>query len=179
VEVGCDHGLLASKLDAIGTERQRHRLPARSDLRLVVADGLLPFRRVGVAVVTGIGAAAIARILSRGPRPEVVVLHAPDRPAALRVWLADNGWHIDAEVLAPEDHSFAEIIRAVPGRELHEGLRLAFGPLLDADPLIHAHEAKSLARWMEIMERVKDHDPVKAEEALAWIAFLKTRMERR
>ena len=172
VEVGCDHGHTAFALGAIGTERRAHRLPRRSDLRLVVADGLRCFRSVDVAVVTGIGAWQIGRILSEGPRPSVAVVHAPDRPAWLRRWCAANGWRIDAERLAPEGRRFAEVMRVVPGREPHEGLVLAFGPKLLTDPLAKSHAELLAGYWSSVLVRVGPHSPVKAAEAREWLAFL-------
>ncbi len=172
VEVGCDHGHTAALLGAIGTERMPHRLPRRGDLRLVVADGLRPFRRVEVAVIAGIGAWQIGRILREGPRPDVAVLHAPDRPSWLRRWCAENGWRIDAERLVPEGNRFAEVMRVVPGREPHRGLELAFGPLLGREPLVAQHIHQLEGYWAGVLARVADHSPTKAEEARAWLDYL-------
>ncbi len=172
VEVGCDHGHTAAALGAIGTERRVHRLPRRSDLRLVVADGLRPFRKVEVAVIAGIGAAQIARVLDLGPRPDVAILHAPDRPATLRRWCAEHGWRIEAERLAHEGRRFAEVMRVVPGQEPHEGLTLAFGPRLIDDPLLLPHTRQLHGYWSSVLERVRDHSPGKAAEARSWLSFL-------
>lgn len=172
VEVGCDQGWIASALGAIGTERHRHRLPERRRIRLVVADGLSCFSRVGVAVISGMGAATISRILQVGPACEAAVLHATDRPDRLRLWCASHGWRIDAERLAPEAGRFAEVMRVVPGTEPHQGLDLAFGPLLGKDPLVRAHAERLLARWRTL----RDGPGRRAVEARAsrWIAFLET-----
>ncbi len=176
IDVGCDHGHTAAALGAIATERRAHRLPRRQDLRRVVADGLRPFRHVEVAVITGIGAHEIGRILSTGPRPEVAVLHAPDRPAALRMWCKENGWRIDAERLAPEGRRFAEVMRVLPGAEPHEGLELAFGPKLAGDPLLTAHTRQLEGYWRGVYARVRPHHAAKAAEALAWLAFLREKL---
>ncbi len=173
VDVGCDHGHTSRALEAIGTERRRHRLPRyREGLRLVVADGLRCFSRVEVAVITGIGAHEIGRILSDGPTPEVAVLHAPDRPAALRRWCAANGWRIDAERLAPEGRRFAEVMRVVRGVEPSSGMELAFGPKLRGDPLLPQHAAQLLGYWSGVLARVGPHSPAMAAEARAWLGFL-------
>ncbi len=172
VEVGCDHGHTAAALGAIATERRRHRLPARRDLRLVVADGLRCFRAVDVAVITGIGAWQIGHILATGPRPQVAVVHAPDRPAWLRRWCADNGWRIDAERLAPEGRRFAEVMRVVPGSEPNQGLTLAFGPKIPEDPLAHAHARQLVEYWSSVLARVEGLNAVKSAEAREWLAFL-------
>jgi tRNA A22 N-methylase len=143
VDVGADHGHVAYALGAVATERALHRR-GRSDVRWVVADGLRPFRRVDLAVVGGMGADTIGRILAEGPRPAVVVVHAADDPPRLRRWLADHGWRIDAERLAREAGRFAEVIRAVPGAEHAEDLDLALGPRLLSgdDPLLAEHLAE-------------------------------------
>ncbi len=157
IEVGCDHGHTAAALGAIATERRVHRLPRRGDLRLVVADGLLP-------------------ILSCGPTPRMAVIHAPDRPAALRRWCKRNGWRIDAERLAPEGRRFAEVMRVVPGDEPHEGLALAFGPKLTGDPLLPAHTRQLESYWSRVLERVHGRNEAKAAEARAWLEFLAAKL---
>ncbi len=173
IDVGCDHGHNTRALGGIGTERRAHRLPRyRQGLRLVVADGLLPFREVDVAVITGIGALQIGTILAAGPRPRLAILHAPDRPAALRRWCAANGWRIDAEGLAPEGRRFAEVMRVVPGEEPHRGLELDFGPKLVSDPLVRQHAAQLTGWWRGVLDEVAPHSPAKAAEARSWIAFL-------
>ena len=173
VDVGCDHGITTAALGAIGTERRAHRLPRRRDLRLVVADGLRCFRRVDVAVITGIGAHQISRILEAGPRPQVAVLHAPDRPPWLRRWCAEHGWRIDAERLAPEGRRFAEVMRVVPGVEASTGLTLEFGPLLPQDPLVHAHAAQLEQYWARVLEQVGDHNVQATIRARGWLTFLR------
>jgi tRNA A22 N-methylase len=178
VEVGCDHGHTAAALGAIGTERRVHRLPDRRDLRLVVADGLRPFRWVDVAVIAGIGAWQIGRILREGPRPAMAVLHAPDRPAWLRRWCADNGWRIEAERLAPEGRRFAEVMRVVPGLEPHRGQELDFGPMLGADPLVGQHISQLEGYWTRVLAKVHDRSPAKSAEARAWLEFLRAHPRR-
>ncbi len=173
VDVGCDHGHTARALGAIGTERRTHRLPRYRDLRLVVADGLRCFRAVDVAIITGIGAWQIGRILSEGPRPAVAVVHAPDRPAWLRRWCADNGWRIDAERLAPEGRRYAEVMRVVPGVEPHTGLELAFGPFIVRDPLVRQHAEQLLGYWTDFHRRVGPRNAEKGAEAVAWCTFLR------
>lgn len=149
VDVGADHGHVAHALRAVATERDPRRI-GRRDVPWVVADGLLPFREVDVAVVAGMGWRTLAGILERGPRPRVaVVVHAQDDPPALRRWLASHGWRIDAERLAREAGRFAEVIRAVPGEEPARGLVLEYGPRLraDGDPLLAEHLAE-LHAWL-------------------------------
>ncbi|MCK6517134.1 tRNA (adenine(22)-N(1))-methyltransferase TrmK [Myxococcota bacterium] len=168
VDVGCDHGHVAAALGAIGVERRRQRLPRRDDVALIVADGLRPFRRVDLAVITGMGAETILGVLDAGPRPAVAVLHATERAWALRKGLAARGYRIDAEALAPEARGFAEVMRVVPGEEPSTGLDLAFGPKLLDDPLLLEHVGHERARWAVRAERAHSTE---REEAEAWLSF--------
>ena len=139
VDVGADHGHVARAIGAVATEQMPSRM-GRSDIPWVIADGLAPFREVGLAVVTGMGALTIAGVLARGPAPRVAVVHATDDPPRLRQWAARHGWRIEAEGLAREGERFAEVIRLVPGVEAATGLELEFGPrLLEGDPLLGPH----------------------------------------
>jgi tRNA (adenine22-N1)-methyltransferase len=174
VDVGADHGHVAHEVGAIATEAAPGRM-GRRDLPWVVADGLTPFRNVDIAIVAGMGARTIARILAAGPRPSrAVVAHAQDDPPALRVWLAANGWRIDAEVLAPEAGRFAEVVRAVPGVEPATGLHLAFGPRLLAgdDPHLGAHLRHLRDHHLRLAEAMAPSDPERAAEERAKAAFL-------
>jgi tRNA A22 N-methylase len=141
VDVGADHGYVARALGAFATERAPHRIAGRDPLPWIVADGLKPFRHVDVAIIAGMGANTIARILQAGPRPGAAVLHAQDDPVALRLWLADHGWRIEEERLAREAGRFAEVIRVIPGQETAAGYELCFGPALlrGEDPLLLEH----------------------------------------
>jgi len=175
IDVGADHGHLAHAIGAIATERLPHRA-GRSDVRWVIADGLAPFREVDVAVIAGMGADTIARILARGPRPALAVLHAQDAPPRLRSWLARNGWRIDAEALAPEARRFAEVVRVVPGTESATGLVLHYGPrLLDGGPWVVEHLTQRRAEWQGIAQATV-HVPNRHKEALEHINFLDQRL---
>ena len=140
VDVGADHGHVAHAVGAIAVEREPHRA-GRRDITWVISDGLDAFSEVGVAIIAGMGANTISRILGRVPQPAVVVLHAQDDPPKLRQWLKANHWRIEAEGLAPEAKRYAEVIRAVPGDEPSEGWNLFFGPRLlrGTDPHLAAH----------------------------------------
>ena len=173
VDVGADHGHVAHALGAIAVERMPHRA-GRADVRWVIADGLSAFREVPVAVVAGMGARLIASIVERGPRPGVLVCHAPDDPAWLRGWLATHGWRIDAELLAEDKRRFAEVIRAVPGTEPATGLVLELGPrLLEGDhPLRSAWLEDRIAYWQGLADRTARVAPAIAAEAGARATFL-------
>lgn len=175
-DVGCDHGHTSKRLRDLGTadvvlsiERRSHRLPRRRDLDLVVSDGLRAIRRVDLAVVTGMGPAAILGILAI--RPECAVVHSPDRTDTLRQGLADAGWRIDAEALAPEGRGYAEVIRVLPGEEPASGHALWFGPKLLDDPLVAAHRALVLAHWQRIVEKAPSQSPG-GQRAAGWVRHL-------
>lgn len=173
VDVGADHGLVAAAVGAIATERMPHRKgPAGPPW--VICDGLAPFRAVDTAVVAGMGALAITRILTLGPRPSVLVLHAQDDPPRLRRWLATHGWRLDAEVLAPEGPGYAEILRAVPGREPASGARLDVGPLLldGRDPWREPHFRRQIAHYRRIAEGAAASAPDRARWAAERLALL-------
>ena len=174
VDVGADHGLLAERLGAIATELQPHRRAARA-VPWVICDGLRPFRAVGCAVIAGMGWRTIARILGEGPTPDVAVLHADDDPAALRRWLAANGWRIDAERLGAERRRVVGVLRAVRGTETATGLPLDFGPrLLDTrtDPLLPRFVAEQRAGARAHLRRTRDATDDIRGAAAQWIAFL-------
>ncbi|MCB9681360.1 MAG: tRNA (adenine(22)-N(1))-methyltransferase TrmK [Alphaproteobacteria bacterium] len=180
VDVGADHGHVAHALGAVATERRPHR-SGRGDVPWVVADGLAPFRHVPVAVIAGMGAHTIAGILTRGPRPDVLVAHAQDDPPWLRRWLAANGWRIDAEALAPEAGRFAEVVRAVPGASDADGLTLAYGPrLLEGDdPHLRAHLLHTWRYTRRLHDATNGRDPARHATLGDHAAFLADHLARR
>jgi tRNA A22 N-methylase len=170
IDVGCDHGLVAGALDAIGVEREPHRLPAHPG-RFVVADGLAPFHPVQTAVLAGMGPATVLGILDRGPRPQNVVIHCPDGMDRLRQGLCDRSFAINAEGLAREGDRISEVVRASPGLERHRGHTLWFGPLLEQDPLVEDLATQLYRRFAQLF----DHAPVGTsahERAQGWLRWL-------
>jgi len=178
IDVGADHGHVAQQLGAVATERLPTRA-GKTPVQWVIADGLAPFRHVDVAIIAGMGAHTIMGILGRGPRPSVAVLHAQDDPPALRIWLAANGWRIDAEGLAPEARRFAEVIRVVPGTEAATGLELEFGPRLleGGDPHLAMHLQGTCQRWSDIARATSGRAPDKHLYAATRVSFLNDAMK--
>lgn len=180
VDVGADHGHVAAAVGAIATERHPRRI-GRRDVPWVVADGLRPFRRVDVAIIAGMGAHTIIGILQAGPRPGAAVLHAPDDPPVLRRWLAENGWRIDAEALAPEAGRYAEVLRVVPGEETATGPWLHFGPrlLTGRDPHLRAHLEELHAWHTRLAAQIGERAPEKSRVLSTRAAFLAERLRER
>ena len=132
VDIGADHGWVARQIGAFAVERLPHRRAGQG--RWVIADGLSAFTEVDLAVIAGMGARRIAKILDGPCRPTIVIVAPQDDPPWLRNWLALRGWRIDAEVVAPEAGGYAEILRIVNGVETASGLSLRLGPhLLNSD----------------------------------------------
>jgi tRNA A22 N-methylase len=162
VDVGADHGHVAHALGGIATERAPGR-SGRTDVPWVLADGLRGVRRADVAVIAGMGFRTIAGILERGPTPRFAVLHAPDDPQSLRLWLGEHGFRIDDETLAKEGPRYAEVIRVVPGTEPHRGETLALGPLLcrRGHPLLVPHLERLRRRLDALARATEGHQPDK------------------
>lgn len=179
VDVGADHGWVAEALGCIATERRPHRR-ARPYGVWVVCDGLDAFGPMGTAVIAGMGANTIARIISRAPPVQRYVLHAQDDPPSLRRWLAEHGFRIVDEGLAPEAKRFAEVVVAVPGEEPTTGLELAFGPVLQRglDPLSHAHFTQLHGYYSGLADKTVPHPQAHARFSTAR-DHLATWLERR
>jgi len=161
-DVGADHGHVAHAVGGIATERAPGR-SGRSDVPWVLADGLRGLRPADVAIVAGMGFRTIAGILERGPTPRHAVLHAPDDPQGLRLWLGANGFRIEDETLATEGPRFAEVIRVVPGVEPHHGEALALGPLLcrRGHPLLIPHLERLRHRLAALASATEGRQPDK------------------
>lgn len=156
VDVGADHGWVARELGCIATERRPDRI-ALGDGRWVVSDGLDAFGPLGTAIVAGMGARTIARIVGRAPPVQRFVLHAQDDPPALRTWLAANGWRIVDEGLAPEAKRYAEVVVVERGEEPTSGLVLELGPVLQQgrDPLAREHFEQLLGYFSGLAEKTR------------------------
>ncbi|MFT6144550.1 MAG: tRNA A22 N-methylase [Myxococcota bacterium] len=179
IDVGADHGHIAHTVGGIATERMPQR-SGRTDVDWVIADGLLPFRQVPCAVIAGMGAETIVRILDNGPRPAMAILHAQDDPPKLRRMLATRGWRIDAEALAPEARRFAEVLRIVPGEEPSTGFTLEFGPRLLADghPLLLDHLRQLCQHYGRIATQTKGRATDAHTLAMARLTFLQGEVDR-
>ncbi|MFT4626818.1 MAG: tRNA A22 N-methylase [Myxococcota bacterium] len=181
IDVGADHGHVAAAVGAIATERMPGRR-GRTDVPWVIADGLAPFRRVDTAIIAGMGARAILRILDRGPRPErAAIVHAQDDPIRLRCGLAACGWRIEAESLAWEAGRYAEIIRVEPGIEAATGCALELGPRLvrGDSPDLEAHLRHLRTYFAHIAERTQGRAPAKHSRCSARVAYIDSILSQR
>ena len=171
VDIGADHGHVAHALGGIATERAPGR-SGRHDVPWVLADGLRGLRRADIAIIAGMGFRTIAGILERGPRPRHAILHAPDDPQSLRLWLGDHGYRIDDETLAQEGPRFAEVIRTVEGPETHTGEALALGPVLCArgHPLLTPHLTRLRQRLAALATATAGRQPTKHASCVRRIA---------
>jgi tRNA A22 N-methylase len=180
VDVGAHHGHLAHAVGALAVEAT----PAcvgRRDVDWIVADGLSALRRVDVAVLAGMGARTIARLIAEGTVPSVVVAHADDDPPLLRRLLTAAGWRVDAERLAGGDRRLAELVRFVPGHEPATGLWLEHGPLLlrSDDPLLPRHLRHQHDHFARLAETIARARPDAAGPAATRAAFFADRLRER
>lgn len=177
VDVGADHGRIAARIGAIATERMPHRRGG-AVVPWVITDGLRGFSRVDGAVIAGMGARTIARILEAGPTPRWAVLHAQDDPIALRHWLAGHGFTIEAEALATEAGRFAELCRVRPGDEPASGLWLTFGPRLlrAGHPLLRDHLEELRGYYAKLANQTAHHDEAVHQRYAAYVTFLDERL---
>lgn len=170
-DVGADHGRLALGLLAAGraascvaTERTPQRLarlrascgphPPRA-LELAWGDGfdaLAGLVPVDVAVLAGLGARTLVRILERaGDRlPPRLLLQPQTETARLRRWLRDAGWGLAHEELVEERGRLYAVLEAVrpapPGAWEHAALDAE--DLLVAGPrLVERPTPRAIALW--------------------------------
>ena len=104
--------IVPGPLQAAVTHVRQSGLADRIDCRLGEADG---------AVICGMGGPLIVSILQASPvvwqEMEFLVLQPQSDSGAVRQYLYEAGWHIEAEEMLVEDGRLYEMMRAVPGRE--------------------------------------------------------------
>ena len=171
VDVGCDHGHVAAAIGAIGSERELHRHSPRQDIPRVVADGLLGHANVELAIITGMGPRLILGILDRGPEPDQALVHTPQHSHALRTGLAERGWVVVADGLAPENGKFAEVIHVKKGDPEDFSFEVAFGRNLIGHPLAIEHARNLRNDWSRLANDAPQgtHAHTQAKAWLAWL----------
>jgi len=171
VDVGCDHGHVSKTLSAVASEREPHRLPRRTDVPRVVANGLRGHKNVQLAILTGMGPQLILGILKAGPPPGEAIVHSPQHSHVLRMGLKQLGWRIHRQGLAPENGRFAEVMHIRPGKSPHDGYFLGFGADLLGHPWAAQHAQHLRENWTRLAADAPPHTQAH-QKAKAWIQWL-------
>ncbi len=128
-----------------------------------------------VICIAGMGGMAITEIIAEGMAQARaagrLVLQPQRNVAAVRRFLADNGFRIVAEDLAEDDGFYYEIIAAEPGEMQLSDLEAEFGPLLLAEghPLLKdflSLRERDLTRLLESMSENNSADSCKRKTQL-------------
>lgn len=173
VDVGCDHGHISRALNAVASERELHRLPRRTDVPRVVADGLKGHKNVELAILTGMGPQLILKILAAGPAPQQAIVHSPQHSHVLRVGLKRLGWKVHRQGLAPENGRYAEVMHIRPGASPYRDFDLGFGGALIEHPWAHAHARRLHADWSRLASDAPPHTAAH-KKASSWMGWLDT-----
>ena len=127
-------------------------LTEQVELRL--GDGLAPLAagEADVILISGMGGALMERILREGKdrlkSVRALILSPQSEPAAVRSFLQQSGFSIDAESCLWEDGKYYVILRACPGRQrVWTGADLAYGKRLLAEG------SPALRLWLEKEEK--------------------------
>lgn len=210
-DVGSGHGRLALHLLAegraswcIATEveaallaeiaRRARSLDDRLELR--AGDGLEPLQledRVDVAVVAGMGARAICRILSSPRRKELdigrFVLAPQAEVPSVRRWLLGNRLRIVRELLVEERGRFYAVIAAEPGGPagVLDHPSLTPEEVLEAGPCLLRSPCPALLRYWQqqesrlsaILDRLPEtHRPARLAAALVRAGRIRAHISR-
>lgn len=185
-EIGADHGIISAHLLQSGTCRHmivadisaaslakagrlfaRHDLSGRADLR--VQDGLDGLDEpVEAIVIAGMGAGAMLRILDAGRERlgrAALILQPNLDHWAVRRWLMENEYALEAETLVQDGGRFYVVLRACRGAAEYTDRELLLGPcLLRAKPplwreylawrkgcldVMRGAQASQARRWVE------------------------------
>jgi tRNA A22 N-methylase len=175
VDVGCDHGHVSAALSAVASEKEPHRLPRRTDVPRVVADGLLGHKNVELAILTGMGPKLILKILDAGPSPEEAIVHSPQHTHVLREGLAERGWRVHREGLAPENGRYAEVLHIRRGAPKGDGYLLAFGPSFMEHPWGWTHANRLREDWSRLQSDAPSGTNAH-RKASGWIKWLDSQL---
>lgn len=192
-DVGCDHGYLPIWLFETGRiagavamdirpgplERAKaniaqHGLGQYIQTRL--SDGMekLAPGEVDSAILAGMGGKLMVRILSESPgtvqRLREMVLEPQSETAALRKYLMEAGFQIEAEDMVLEDGKFYPVMRAVPVGTSEElsAEQLRFGPRLleNRHPVLLAYLHREEEVSLRLEESLQRAGSPRAEERL-------------
>jgi len=180
-DIGTDHGYLAVHLvvsdicpSVIATDYSRGPLEMASqlvgllsldrqiDLRLGEGLKVLKPGEATTICIAGMGGFTIRDILIASPdvlaKTQRLVLQPQRNAAALRKYLADNGWKIIAEEIALDSGFYYEIMAAEPGSMSLTDTEAEFGPLLlrQPHPLLEQYLSLKLADMEALIGRLSD-----------------------
>ena len=148
--------IMPGPLQAAVTHVRQSGLADRIDCRL--GDGLTCIQtgEADGAVICGMGGPLIVSILQASPvvwqEMEFLVLQPQSDSGAVRQYLYEAGWHIEAEEMLVEDGRLYEMMRAVPGREA-----MPAPWLCDIGPVNWQRKHPLLVRKIESLIGKKEH----------------------
>ena len=148
--------IMPGPLQAAVTHVRQSGLADRIDCRL--GDGLTCIQtgEADGAVICGMGGPLIVSILQASPgvwqEMEFLVLQPQSDSGAVRKYLYEAGWHIEAEEMLVEDGRLYEMMRAVPGREA-----MPAPWLCDIGPVNWQRKHPLLVRKIESLIGKKEH----------------------
>ncbi|MBP3039660.1 tRNA (adenine-N(1))-methyltransferase [Bacillaceae bacterium Marseille-Q3522] len=152
-DIGSDHAYLpcyavakGSVLFAIAGEiaegpyqtakRQVKQAGLANKIAVRKGDGLevVQENEVDCITIAGMGGPLIVKILDQGKQKltyvKRLILQPNIHAAAIRFWLAENGWVLIAEEILEEDHKIYEILVAEKGTAVMSEADMLFGPFL-------------------------------------------------
>lgn len=193
-DIGTDHGYLPVFLavndispQIIASDRGKRPLAQAEELVGLLSlenqiscrlgDGLTVFApgEAEVVCIAGIGGMAMTEMIAAGMAQaraaKRLVLQPQRNVAAVRRFLADNGFRIVAEDLAEDDGFYYEVIAAEPGEMQLSDLEAEFGPLLLAGghPLFRdflSLRERDLTRLLEAMAGNNSEESCRRKEQL-------------
>ncbi len=156
-DVGTDHGFLplyllktnkidraicadinAAPLDSARRNFAGTGLEGRADFRLGNGMQVIGESEIDIAVIAGMGGETIAELLAADKsRTPIFVLQPMSKPERLRVWLAENGFGIDAWNLVQDAGRLYEVLRVSRGAPVATEPFVRFGAPGGVDPELY------------------------------------------
>jgi tRNA (adenine22-N1)-methyltransferase len=153
--------------------RTIHEAALENNIAVRLGDGLQVVEpgEVEVAVIAGMGGAAIQRVLEQSPMVLACLRRIICQPmtgaASLRAWLIENNWQIISEELILEDGRLYEVIAAEHGQSQPvDQLLLEIGPLLwqQRHPLLTEHLYRLIRQYEERVAAMANSRSEKVKE---------------
>jgi tRNA (adenine22-N1)-methyltransferase len=148
--------VMPGPLEAARTTVAEAGLQAQIELRLGNGLAVLSPGETATATICGMGGPLIAEILAAGPTAglERLVLQPMGGEAALRRWLAENGWRLTAERLLEDSGRIYVVMAAEPGDMTLSEIDELIGPLVRGagGPLLGRYAGIFLAQDRRALE---------------------------